>query len=308
MCQKHGINLTNANKQLPKRENYSIIVTFNHEPIVENIIILFHLYRNRFRNLIFCGSKLIEKLNFAQQEAKKFDHFTFIEIFNSFRGRYHYFCMNKAIEMGYKTQGFLLLSDDVFLKHWNLRKLNQKNVWFPSDLILNIDPNKPLKDWGHSIKGFPNLLKTWKNMEEIASNKKSSSEIEKNIIENYFKIIDQNQDLGSTNKSRKIKKCGSDLFYVPKGKFSDFVFLSGMFRKYDTFLEIAVPNVLAGIERNSSVQIIKGRYVWNGAPLNFNDYDRYEVFYHPFKLSKLNRGLVGRDYCKLYLKDVFMIN
>lgn len=308
MCKKHGVTLENNTKNSPRTENYSLIVTFNHEPIVENIIILSHLYQRRFRNLIFCGSKLIDKLRLDKNKNQLFDKFTFIEIENSFGGIYHYFCMNKAIEMGYKTHGFLLISDDVFLKYWNMRKFNLNNVWFPSDMVLSINPNEPIKEWGHSVKGFPNLLKAWNELEEMAK-QKNATKHELTIIKNYFGQIDENQDPSSNLLHiRKIKVFGSDLFYVPKTKFSDFYLLSKAFRKYDTFLEIALPNLLAGIESNTSIQIIKGHYDWVGIPLNFDRYENYEVFYHPFKLSRLKNDEIGSNYCKYYLSQVFEFN
>ena len=308
MCKKYGVTLGNNTKNSPKKENYSLLVTFNHEPIVENIIILSHLYQRRFKNLIFCGSKIIDKLRLDINKNQLFDKFTFIEIGNSFGGIYHYFCMNKAIEIGYNTHGFLLISDDVFLKYWNMRKFNLNNVWFPFDMILSINPNEPIKEWGHSIKGFPNLLKTWNELEEIAKQNNASNH-ELNIIKNYFRQIDKNQNPNSNLMHiRKIKVSGSDIFYVPKAKFSDFYLLSKVFRKYDTFLEIALPNLLAGIESNKSIQIIKGHYDWIGVPLNFDKYENYEVFYHPFKLSKLKNDEIGSNYCKYYLSQVYEFN
>ncbi|RNA37623.1 transmembrane (DUF288) [Brachionus plicatilis] len=305
MCKKYGITLEDAKKNVSRKEKFSVLVTFNHEPIVENILILSKLYQHKFQNLIFCGYKLIEKLKIYKDKIRKLDSFTFIEIENSLGGIYHYFCLNKAIEMGYKTEGFLLMSDDVFLKYWNLRSFNMNNVWFPFDLTLFLNPNKPLKEWGHSIKGFRNLLKTWDEMEEI-SKSRSVSEHEVNIIKNYFNQIDNNQDSKSDLKHiRKIKISGADIFYVPKRKFSDFYFLSKMFRKHNTFLEIAVPNILAGIESNNSIQIMNGHYDWVGVPLNFDRYEKYQVFYHPFKLSKLKYDQIGSNYCKYYLSDVF---
>lgn len=63
--------------------------------------------------------------------------------------------MVKAIELNLNTQGYLLMSDDVLLKYWNLYNLDVSKIWFPTRLICidEIDERprvKELKDvWAY---------------------------------------------------------------------------------------------------------------------------------------------------------------
>ncbi|RNA10035.1 hypothetical protein BpHYR1_001388 [Brachionus plicatilis] len=204
-------------------------------------------------------------------------------------GGYHYFCASKVIEMGLKTEGIFLLSDDVLLKFWNLNNLDTKKVWFPTDLILNIKmrPNE-VKNWMH----WPNInkiIKMWSDFDVVLQKSKNSKEIKyiKNRIENITKV----------------KYCGSDFFYLPSDKFEIGYYFLNKFRKYDVFLELAVPIVLAGIESNKTLQIMNGHYEWGGAPLRFHQMYSKINFFHPFKLSKLKQKETASNYCLYFVND-----
>ena len=63
-----------------------------------------------------------------------FDSFTFIEL-DVVQGFFHYDCMTKVIEMNYNTEGFLLISDDVLVKYWNLDNHDIRKIWFIKDML-----------------------------------------------------------------------------------------------------------------------------------------------------------------------------
>ena len=55
-------------------------------------------------------------------------------------GYFHYYCMTKAIEVGFRGhRGILLMSDDVLLKHWRLGALDPDKIWFPERLFIGRD-------------------------------------------------------------------------------------------------------------------------------------------------------------------------
>lgn len=292
------LNKTIVNKN-PIKFNITALVTFNRNAFEDNIILLDNLYRYHFQNVIFCGSNLINKLSSYRGKSEKFDSFTFIDMVEFGIGEYHYFCASKVIEMGLKTEGILLLSDDVLLKFWNLKNFNTKNVWFPTDLILKTKMLlNEVSGWIH-WPNVRNIIKMWNDFDEIIKNKKNIEEIIR--IKKFLDQIKQNQD--SVGKITKIKNFGSDFFYLPGDKFELGFYLLNRFRKYNVFLELAVPIILAGIENNKTVQIINGHYEWGGIPLNFaNMYSRIN-FFHPFKLSKLKEKTIASNYCLYFISD-----
>ncbi|RNA28456.1 hypothetical protein BpHYR1_046286 [Brachionus plicatilis] len=274
-CSNFGVMLNNSKiTSSPKKFNITILVTFNRVPIEKNIFFLDMLYGSNFQNVIFCGSNLLDKLSSFRGSSKKFDSFTFIEMVNFGIGEYHYFCASKAIEMGLKTDGILLLSDDVLIKFWNLKVLDPTRVWFPYDLKLDIEMRENLATrWYH-----------WSNVRENKKDLKNNSNLdESKMIEDFLKQIEHNQKV--IGNITKIKYSRSDLFYLPNSKFKSAYYFLNKFREFGIFLELAVPIVLAGIEQNQKVQIINGYYEKRKIPLQFHKiYSKIE-FFHPFKLN-----------------------
>ncbi|CAF0813496.1 unnamed protein product [Brachionus calyciflorus] len=265
----------------------------------KNIVLLDNLYKNHFQNVIFCGGKILNKLSGERGLRKKFDSYTFIEMINFDYGRHHYFCMSKAIEMGFKTQGFLLLSDDIMIKIWNLKKMDSTKVWFSSDIILGLDPSSKI-EWYHwsKVRNYVYLLNHLKKIDE--SNLSNS---ETRIVKDYLKNINLNQEFVSN--VTKVTYTGSDIFYIPKEKFASCYYINRRMRRYRVFLEIAVPMILAGLDTNKNIQKLNGYYEWNKKPLNYDLNYKQIDFFHPFKLSKIDNYNVGRNYCKNYVVEYF---
>ena len=72
--------------------------------------------------------------------------------------------------------------------------------------------------------------------------------------------------------------------------------MSKIFRKVDLFLEIAVPNLLAGLDANSNMQVLNGHFVWDK---NRNHMNEVEAFVHPFKVSRLASNETLAKFCQL---------
>ena len=110
-CQKSGVKLDFNLSSIAVNDDplqITLLITFNHEPNSLNIEFLQKLYAGYFRNIIFCGDKRIfNNLNITRSKFKKFDSFSFIEIYEMHRGYYHYYCMTKAIELNLNTRGIL---------------------------------------------------------------------------------------------------------------------------------------------------------------------------------------------------------
>ncbi|CAF0852096.1 unnamed protein product [Brachionus calyciflorus] len=304
-CNKFNIDLNYSSKinstESKLKFNFSILITFNHEPYEKNIVILDLLYKNHFQNVIFCGSRILDKLAQVRGLRKKFDSYNFIQMINFGSGDHHYLCMSKAIEMGFKTDGFLLLSDDILIKFWNFKKFDSTKVWYPFDLILGTVMDANLKlPWVH-WPNVRNLISLWKVLEGMVGENLDNTETK--IVKEYLRIIDSNQAF--VGNGTKVKGAGSDIFYVPKIKFESCYYMTNMMRKYGVYLELAVPMLMAGLENNQSVQIMNGHFEWFGRALDFVSLYQKIDFYHPFKLSTIVNENPGKQYCKFYLYEYF---
>jgi len=112
-----------------------LVVTFNHEPLEDNILLLKHTYGSYFQNIVFCGANSHTYMTkFRQKYAKLFDLFTLIDSGPIVEGYLHYHCMARVYEMNFNTAGLLLMSDDVLLKYWRIDKLNLAKIWYPFEL------------------------------------------------------------------------------------------------------------------------------------------------------------------------------
>lgn len=306
LCDKVRVPLNYSFVQNNSRVNYSLLVTFNHLPIDENIVILKHIFSGYFQNILFCGVNITNKLrNLDVYLGKKFDSYTFIEMDTQF-GSFHHYCMNKAIEMNFNTQGFLLMSDDVFLKYWNLKSLDPNKMWYGLKirLIHEMDPNNKTNEWWiHWNYGVRNVINVWAFFDLVFKNQTSFDESSKKIIKSYLNFIDLNQEVKSN--ITKIYFQGSDIFYLPKKKFSDFYLISKIFRMHNLFLEIAVPTILAGLDRIDQIEVMEGLYNWSPNPFSFNNDYNFTHYFHSFKLSRLGNMDIRAGFCSLFLNDKF---
>ena len=86
-------------------------------------------HQSYFKNIIFCGKDILSLFKSNETHIRKFDNLTLLE-YDTNRGYLHQNCMSKVIDINLKTNGILLMSDDVLLKHWNLNELNINEPWY----------------------------------------------------------------------------------------------------------------------------------------------------------------------------------
>ena len=165
-----------------------LLITFNHAPKAINIEFIKNFYGPYFRNIIFCGDKIISTL-FHEAKGdgfKRFDSYTFIDLSDMIAGEYHYYCMTKAIEMGFNTQqGILLMSDDVLLKFWHLTKLDTDKVWFGEKILVGITVEFSKRwMWFIRSKGIDEILVF---INEVADGKGNITKLP--VLSNYPGIL-----------------------------------------------------------------------------------------------------------------------
>jgi hypothetical protein len=60
-------------------------------------------------------------------------------------------------------------------------------------------------------------------------------------------------------------------------------------------------NKLAGLDDGDSLQVAKGTYFWH--QFDFSEYNLFDVFAHPAKLSRYSNSAQGVQYCSIYIQD-----
>jgi hypothetical protein len=232
-----------------------------------------------------------------------FDSYTFIDV-DVVNGFFHYYCLTKVLEMNLNTDGFLLISDDVLVKYWNLDKyLDYKNMWYETKikLTMELDPNLTWNCmWWPTHMGRSALTKFVDFYDQVMN---GSIQVEKDkyeILKRFMKSAEAHQN--STGKYRKVIKQASDFFYVPKSKFKAFHYLSNIFRKFEVFLEYAVPFLLAGLDSDMTLQGVNSTYYW-GVGFYFENYQNLGDFIHPAKISSYLNSTLGSRLCTLFIQE-----
>ena len=305
-CRKNGFKMNftldhilNTDKNYKK---YDLIVTFNWDIRADNVVFIKHIYGHNFRNIIFCGKGSLNILNETRTKFKMFDSYTFIDL-DVGGGYYHYDCMTKVIEMNYNTQGFLLMSDDVLLKYWNFDNHDINKIWFARDFccikdVYNINDQNATEVWWNGPGGRIAIQKFLNFTENAIENRKLFSENNYEIMKEFLSRTRLNNTV--KNIFKKFKKAASDWFYLPKSKFKSFRFIGELVRKFNIFLEYALPLILHGIEEENSIFLINSTYIWYQL-YTLKSIDHFGDAIHPFKLSSLYSKENGFIFCEYFL-------
>ena len=78
--------------------------------------------------------------------------------------------------------------------------------------------------------------------------------------------------------------------------------ISSLFRRFNVFLEIAVPTILAGIEHANNIYKMNASYTWSGQ-IDLNEYEDLGYFAHPVKISQYYKTEGGKIFCEKFVKD-----
>ena len=104
----------------------------------------------------------------------------------------------------------------------------------------------------------------------------------------------------------ELGQIGGDIFYVPQVKFKLFHFICSIYRKFGSFLELAVPGILSGMDFHTKIEILHGKYNFEyskGRLMNFAQYNEIGTFFHPFKYKTYMASSLGKQFCDTYVQD-----
>jgi hypothetical protein len=271
------LNSSNASFISKKYPDITLLVSFNQEPSLDVLILLKYIYSSYFKNIIFCGPKMIFAYENLKYQEKMLDGLTFLEL--ETQGSFHYSCMTKAIELGLNTRGLLLISDDVLLKYWRFAKefnfdrmgvsfVGLKSNGFEENEYDNFTCKYEMKadgsNWHYwsTTNGFSAVNRVWISFEHFLRDSTQKLKFESDRIRRFMASVNNHADV---HNSSRVKVCiyGSDIFYIPESKFEDFHYFSGLFRQNGVFLELALSTLIAGLDYDGlSIQKIDGEYHW----------------------------------------------
>ena len=200
------------------------------------------LYNKNFPNIIFiCPSKTNESNTISCEDSSS--------------GYYSYYCFRRVYHKYPDFKGYLYINDDLFLKVWELDKLNFDIPWLNQFVPLN-------KRWFH-----------YSNYKHLSILFEKNIKWKLNLIEfiGYFGAI----------------HAMSDVYYLPKYYASKICDLFNTMYKSKVFLEYSIPNSMA-ILLALKYQIIYIRPLWGknrNSSINFLYSESSQITVHPIKLS-----------------------
>ncbi|CAH1800319.1 unnamed protein product, partial [Owenia fusiformis] len=135
---------------------------------------------------------------------------------------------------------------------------------------------------------------------ELLAKVTMEQETEDKLFTNFLQTLEEN----SGGKMRYFKTI-VDVYYIPKSYWDQFYRLAEVFLQHKIYMEIAVPSILRGIEKNISdqpVTLLEGRQYARSkmVPILFKNKEWYS--WHPFKLGKIQSGDNDtiQAYCSLF--------
>lgn len=225
-------------------KNCILIVVFNYSGCLHNKDIIYNIYENHFKKIIFYSDYPIlqdDEVNFININKGFYTH----KIFNHFYTKY-----KSIID---DSDGVFYTMDDCII---NVNILNL----FDCNKIIYYKPNIVNDNRNNIINGITTNY-SWFTLDTIDNHSgwHWESNYGKNAItnlinDNHFKKYDINKFAGAF----------SDFFYLPKKYLIDKLFdLFELFSNYKVFIEIAIPTIIYNIEMDvSQYQYFTNEILW----------------------------------------------
>lgn len=286
--------------------NVLLIIVFN-KAHYEVIPILEVLYRRRFRRIVYCGPYLPNNLD------KDIIFLTFdYKPVNEVDGAYNYECTIKAIEIGFKVDGYFIISDDLLLFS-DISKFPLDQIWFqPITLFHTFDYKLMSQCRANECIYLPRwrwFLDYKRQVVRLLHDMQNSG---------YWLIERCSNNLIKFNNGAKSRIHGAyaDVFYLPNKYSSEFAGLGRYFLEHHIFLEIAVPTIIICLLQNDDSDLssnklnykeIKGMEIWtekrNYPWLYWEKARNSRDYLHPTKWSHLFANNYTESIYKTISKD-----
>lgn len=125
------------------------------------------VYREQFRNILYCGSPhdsieiFLRKYQLSEDRS-----FSFLPV----HSKYTYECLLGALEMGYNVDGWIMATDDALINSWNLHSMNYSKLWYSGDDSRQVTAN----NWQTLDPGSQKLPRSLDGVQKVLEFLKSS--------------------------------------------------------------------------------------------------------------------------------------
>lgn len=225
-----------------------LIINYNY-PYYQSIPFLKKIYRHYFPHIIFYGPK---------EDPS-------VELCKHFKGYFSYEALSLAMKKYPMFKGYLFVHDDCFINFWNLQRFDKDKIWICSGGLM---VSRDLVDYNGQWMW-------WKSIWGISAYRKVYCD----LSSAYKSLLDK-------NFGDKVLKKYSDVVYIPAKYQKETIELCNLCRKYNLFLEIAVPTICACLDYKENWEIISGIVLWKDKrknPLEY--YNKAKDFIHPLKFG-----------------------
>lgn len=245
-----------ANQKIPFGDDVLLIITYNF-PHYESVGFLRELYKPWFPNVVFYGPTPHPEVKPVSLD----------------RGCYAYVALADAIQKYPNFKGYFQIHDDCIVNCWNLLNLNKNKIWVCSIAAVPITPNGVVEwNWHESMKYH------------------ATKRFYESLNESFKSMLDYNS--GSSNKAYLGY---SDILYIPAIYKSEASMLFMEAYNNKLFLEIAIPTVVACLDKIVDQEMLRGIGHQNG--WNYQQYSKHHQFVHPIKLSNhSNRIFIWQQF------------
>ncbi|XP_050404791.1 uncharacterized protein LOC126820736 [Patella vulgata] len=295
-CDRSDFSLNKASFEQPTFPEIVLVVVFKDTSydVIPNLNML---YASKFPHIVYCGSDISS----YQKSAKSFtEPFTFVEA-NVQRGYYNYRCLSKAMEMGYRVSGYMMITSETLLNPWTIETMPRDRIWVDQSKYLS-----PIQQTTETLNNWP----AWSSTAGKTAYNKAVlyiSEESQRIpsVTSYFTF--KKNLLKNSNFDDGLFIGLSDVFYIPTQYSATFATYLDMFSKYNVFHEVVVPTVIYGLELKINTLPLSGKYMfYDNEKQNFQQYFKPEqTFLNPINVQEKLTSKEGASFfCSIYLPKI----
>ncbi|PVD31981.1 hypothetical protein C0Q70_07407 [Pomacea canaliculata] len=294
MCPGHQ-TLPNVQFTFP---DILLIVDFNHPAHYNIISYLELLYRRYFPNILYCGLQPETLKKQIVAEKLGFPIYYLHALKDNWQTKYE--CIQHAMKMCDNFTGYLLIGDDTLINMTNFERTPKYKAMVGDEFVrtgehMNTTQFKYSWEWWGAEGGRSAMLGVLNELSFRAN--RDNDHLAQEFLRNYYSFV---------NDSTIFHMMAIDFLYVPKRLSSIFLYMTSLFLKYKTNVEVAIPFFVCGLQHPGDVHFVRMISLW--ANDRDNSQKRFEndlVYLHPFKYhAHFKNAPQGKDFmCQNYLRS-----
>ncbi len=270
-----------------------LLIVFNN-PHYETIPYLEVIYRPFFPHILYCGPGQPSVAQHPELEAYNYSFISYGKTPDGhFPGSFNYECTQRAIQMGYRVQGFLVIADDLLLVTQRIKKLRPYQMWFLTPSEVRIAEIERLRECRLGMCDFHTDWRWWEDYKPYILNLFDTFEQKQREVPLVHRCY--NQLVRLNGNTRRPNGAYSDFYYIPASLAEDFAELAQIFLDHEIFLEIAVPTIVQCLAPPTDRESMTGLALWDELrTMSWTHFTKpdmvHQGFIHPTKWSYLSQG------------------